>query len=287
LHDPPDYPGEKRGRERIDKLLVERDLAESRQKAGRLVEAGLVSADGCRVGKPAARVDPHAEIRVDGTDCPYVSRGGLKLEAALRGFGIAVSGRIALDIGASTGGFTDCLLQHGARKVYAVDVGSGQLARKLREDARVVSLEKTDARRIPPGSIPEKADVACVDVSFISVEKVLPGLTPFLAPGARVVVLLKPQFERTGKEVGGKPVVRDPAQHRRVLLRFGGFAREAGFRILGVLPSPVRGAEGNLEFLVLLDLSAVSADGTDREGISEKAYPALVDALVAGRIPSG
>ena len=177
-------------RERIDRLLVQREIAESRRRAQALVRAALVSVDGCTVEKPATLVRTDAELRLHGSDCPYVSRGGLKLEAALEGFGIDVSGLAALDVGASTGGFSDCLMRHGARKVYAIDSGSNQLAPALRGDPRIVNLEKTNPRRIPPGKIPEKIDVACGDVSFFSVEKVIPSVVAFLKPDADILVLL-------------------------------------------------------------------------------------------------
>lgn len=239
------------GRIRIDRLLVERGLVESREKAARLVLAGEVFVDGARVDKAGALVARDAEVEVRGRS-PYVSRGGEKLVHALDHFGIAVAGRICLDVGASTGGFTDCLLQRGAARVYAVDVGTGQLDPRLRRDPRVVVMEKTNARTLDPRLFPEPPSLAVVDVSFISLEKVLPAVFGALAPRGEVVALVKPQFE-VGRELVGKGgVVRDPAVHRQVVARLARYAVLRGWHVLGVTASPLRGPKGNREFFLYL-----------------------------------
>lgn len=236
-------------RRRVDLLLVERGLAESRQQAQALVMAGLVASDGQAVSKPGVLVAVDAPLEVK-ERLPYVSRGGLKLAHALDSWGLNVEGAVALDVGASTGGFTDCLLQRGARRVYAVDVGHGQLHYRLRGDARVVCMEGVNARH--PFELPERVDVATVDVSFISLKLVLPPTTIHLRPGGHIVALVKPQFEARREEVGKGGVVRDPQVHAAVLARFCVWAIEQGFRLRGLTPSPVTGDAGNREFLVLL-----------------------------------
>lgn len=236
-------------RVRIDRLLVERGLVESREKAARLVLAGEVFVDGERVDKAGALVDVDAEVTLRGRS-PYVSRGGEKLAHALDAFHVTVQGRVCLDVGASTGGFTDCLLQRGAARVYAVDVGTGQLDSRLRRDPRVVVMENTNARALDPRLFPEPPTLAVVDVSFISLEKVLPGVWGVLAPRAEVVMLIKPQFE-VGRELVGKGgVVRDPALHRQVVARLARFSVLRGWHVLGVTASPLRGPKGNREFFL-------------------------------------
>jgi len=234
---------------RIDTLLVERGLAESRQKAQALILAGEVLIGDRAVDKPGSLVDGQSPVRVAGK-APYVSRGGLKLEYALETFGVDVKGLTALDVGASTGGFTDCLLKHGASLVYALDVGYGQLDWGLRKDPRVVVFEKVNAHH--PFVLPGKADVATIDLSFISVTKVLPNVVPWLTPEGLIIVLLKPQFEAEKKEVGKGGIIKDPLIHARVLGRFVDWCVNNGFRLGGLEASPIKGAEGNKEFLALL-----------------------------------
>jgi len=243
-------------RERIDKLLVERGLAPSRTRAQALVMAGAVLVNDQRVEKPSETFPPDAPLRVRGSDDPaarYVGRGALKLEKALGEFGVDVRGRTCLDVGASTGGFTDCLLQHGARRVVAVDVGHNQLDWRLRSDARVEVREGVNARHLRPADFAETFDLVTVDVSFISAAKVLPALRDLLAEGGRVVVLIKPQFEVGRGEVGKGGVVNDPAKHARVVAEVNAAARELGFAVRGVVESPIRGADGNVEFLALYE----------------------------------
>ena len=245
-------------RERIDKLLVERGLAPSRARAAALVMAGAVLVNEQRVEKPSQVFPPEAAIRVRGLGDPaarYVGRGGLKLEAALRDFGLDVNGLTCLDVGASTGGFTDCLMQHGARRVFAVDVGHNQLDYRLRSDPRVESREGVNARNLRAEDFSERFDLAVVDVSFISATKVLPAVVPLLNAGARAVVLVKPQFEVGKGEVGKGGIVKDPAQHARVVEEVNQAARELGFTVGGVTESPILGAEGNREFLALYERS--------------------------------
>lgn len=239
-------------RERIDKLLVERGLAESRTKAQAMVMAGIVLVDEQRVDKPSQHFDSNSAIRIKGGDDPtsrYVGRGGLKLEAALRGFQIDVSGLTCLDVGASTGGFTDCLLQNGAKKVVAVDVGHNQIDWRLRKDSRVEVREGVNARYLKPEDFEEKFDLAVMDVSFISATKVLPAIVPLLVEGGSIVTLIKPQFEVGRGEVGGGGVVRDAAKRERVVEEVNQAARALGLEVVKVIESPIQGAEGNIEFL--------------------------------------
>lgn len=238
---------------RLDVLLVERGLQESRQRAQAIIMSGAVFADGRRVDKPGAAVSNDAEIEIRGNTLQYVSRGGLKLEKAMASFPITLEGAVCADIGASTGGFTDCMLQNGAAKVYAVDVGYGQLAWKLRSDERVVCLERTNARYLTREQIPEELDFASIDVSFISLKLILPPLCALLRDGGNTASLIKPQFEAGREKVGKKGVVRDPAVHREVLERFLEHARDAGFAVLGLTYSPIRGPEGNIEYLGYLE----------------------------------
>lgn len=238
--------------ERIDKLLVERGLAESRTKAQAMVMAGVVLVDEQRVEKPSQQIDPGSTIRIKGGDDPtsrYVGRGGLKLEAALREFQIEVAGLTCLDVGASTGGFTDCLLQHGAKRVVAVDVGHNQIDWRLRNDERVEVREGVNARYLKPEDFVEKFDLAVMDVSFISATKVLPAIPPLLAAGGSIVTLIKPQFEVGRGEVGGGGVVRDPAKRARVVEEVNDAACALGLEVMNVIASPIQGAEGNVEFL--------------------------------------
>ncbi|MEW6259894.1 MAG: TlyA family RNA methyltransferase [Thermodesulfobacteriota bacterium] len=237
---------------RIDVALVERGLAESRQKAQAMIMAGRVFVRDRPIDKPGHLILASDPIEIRGLDMPYVSRGGLKLEEALRFFSIDVTGKICIDIGASTGGFTDCLLQHGARRVYAVDVGYGQLAWKLRSDPRVIVIERTNVRQMPREMIPEPVDIATVDVSFISLKIVVPRIFEWLTPDGRIVVLIKPQFE-VGKGLVGKGgVVREEALHRQVIEDLSAFFRGLGLSTTDALPSPILGPKGNREFLMVL-----------------------------------
>ena len=236
-------------RRRLDLLLVARGLAPTREKAQGLILAGLVEVNGRRSDKAGAPVAEDADVRVAAPLHPYVSRGGVKLAAALDAFSIDPRGLVCADIGASTGGFTDCLLQRGARRVYAVDVGYGQLDAGLRGDPRVVVLEKVNARELSAAHLPEPVALAAVDLSFISVRKVLPALLPRLAEGADVVVLVKPQFEAGRSDVGKGGIVRDAAVRERVVREIGEFAASIGLAPAGVVASPIRGAKGNQEYL--------------------------------------
>ena len=238
---------------RLDVLLVERGLQESRQKAQATIMSGLVFVKGQRVDKPGTAVPNDAEIEVRGNALKYVSRGGLKLEKAMASFPIDLRDAVCGDIGASTGGFTDCMLQNGAQKVYAVDVGYGQLAWSLRSDERVVCMERTNARYLTHEQIPEELDFASVDVSFISLKLILPPLCGLLRQGGHVACLVKPQFEAGKEKVGKKGVVRDPAVHLEVLEHFLEHAKESGFTVLGLTYSPIRGPEGNIEYLGYLE----------------------------------
>jgi len=239
-------------KQRIDKLLVERGLAETRQRAQALIMAGQVLVNERKVEKPGAMVSAEAAVRLLGGPLRYASRGGLKLEGALDTFGIRVEGEVCLDIGASTGGFTDCLLQRGAARVYAVDVGAGQLDWRLRNDARVVLREKLNARYLSPEDIGEPVDFVCVDVSFISATLIVPRLPAVMKPGGEAVVLVKPQFEAGRGQVGKGGVVRDPELQARAVEKVRAAARAAGLRPAGVVPSPIAGMEGNQEFLLHL-----------------------------------
>ncbi|MCI9263666.1 MAG: TlyA family RNA methyltransferase [Oscillospiraceae bacterium] len=236
-------------KKRLDVLLVEKGLVESRQKAQALIMAGQVYVKGQKVDKAGAPTDPEAPLEVRGEGLRYVSRGGLKLEKAMAQWPISLENAVCGDIGASTGGFTDCMLQNGASKVYAVDVGYGQLAWKLRSDPRVVCLERTNARYITGEQIPDPLDFASVDVSFISLNLILPALRGVMKPSAQAVCLIKPQFEAGREKVGKKGVVRDRRVHLEVLEHFLDHAKAAGFGVLGLTFSPIRGPEGNIEYL--------------------------------------
>lgn len=235
---------------RLDRLLVDRALVESRERGQALILAGQVLANGQKQDKAGALVPGDAEVRILGEVLPFVSRGGLKLEAALREFHVNVSGLTALDIGASTGGFTDCLLQHGARKVYAVDVGYGQMAWKIRQDERVVVIERANVRGLDPALIPEPADIVVIDVSFISLEKVIPPVLKFLKTNAQMIALIKPQFEVGREQVGKGGIVRDEAARDAAVKRIEDFVQTQQFEVLGVMPSPITGQDGNVEFLI-------------------------------------
>ena len=252
-------------KERLDVLLVQRNFFESREKAKAIIMSGIVYVNGQKEDKAGTTFpdDLTTRIEVRGVSLRYVSRGGLKLEKAMKEFPIDLHGRICMDIGASTGGFTDCMLQNGAKKVFAVDVGHGQLAWKLRNDERVVCMEKMNIRYITAEDIGgEMLDFASVDVSFISLSKVLPPVWPLLKEGAEMVCLIKPQFEAGREEVGKKGVVRDTKVHEEVILRTADFVKQTGFVIRGLTYSPIRGPEGNIEYLIWIR----KPDGKETDG---------------------
>jgi 23S rRNA (cytidine1920-2'-O)/16S rRNA (cytidine1409-2'-O)-methyltransferase len=257
---------------RLDRLLVEKGLVESREKAARVIMAGEVLVDGQRLDKASALVSTETELEIKGRS-PYISRGGEKLAHALDQFGTNVKTRICVDIGASTGGFTDCLLQRGASMVYAVDVGTGQLDDKLRKDPRVIVMEHTNARTLDPRLFGDAPTLAVVDVAFISLEKVLPAIFGVLAPRGEVITLVKPQFEAGREHVGKGGVVRDPAQHRAVVQRLARYAVLRGWHVLGVTASPLRGAKGNREFFLHLSMHGRTA--ANLEGIIDRTVEAL------------
>lgn len=259
-------------------LLVQRKLAPSREKAKALIMEGKVYVNEQREDKAGAGIDEKAVIEVRGSTPAYVSRGGLKLEKALKEFDFSLDGLVCMDIGASTGGFTDCMLQGGAAKVYALDVGYGQLAWKLRQDSRVVCMEKTNIRYVTPEDIGEPLDFASADVSFISLTKVLPAVRELLRDGAQMVCLIKPQFEAGRSKVGKKGVVRDATVHLEVVSQITAFVREIGFSVLHLDFSPIKGPEGNIEYLIHLkkDGAGTLADGVSPEKAVEAAH-ALLD----------
>ena len=260
---------------RLDVLLTERGLLDSRQKAQATIMSGIVFVNGQRVDKVGTAVSNDALIEIRGTTLPYVSRGGLKLEKAMQTFPLTLTGKICADIGASTGGFTDCMLQNGAKKVYAVDVGYGQLDWKLRNDARVVCMERTNARYLTHEEIPEELDFASVDVSFISLKLIFPALHGLLREGGEIACLIKPQFEAGREKVGKKGVVRDPAVHLEVLEHFLIHAKENHFTVLGITYSPIRGPEGNIEYLGFLRKSEEPDAAVDLQTIVEASHTAL------------
>ena len=250
-------------KERVDVLLVKRNLAESREKAKAVIMAGNVFVDGQREDKAGTTFSPDVSIEVKGHALPYVSRGGLKLEKALAVFDVNVKDKVCTDVGSSTGGFTDCMLQNGAHKVYAIDVGRGQLDWKLRQDSRVVCMEKTNIRYVTPEDIGEPVDFSSVDVSFISLTKVLEPIRNYLKEDGEIVALIKPQFEAGREKVGKKGVVRDPAVHREVIEKITTFASETGFALLNLEYSPIKGPEGNIEYLLYLQKKC---DGLPQDG---------------------
>lgn len=237
---------------RLDVLCVERGLAPSRERARALIMAGKIMVDGRPAAKPGTSTDRTAVLTRKGADLPFVSRGGLKLQAALQFFGIPVFDAVCIDVGASTGGFTDCLLQNGARRVYAVDVGYGQLAWQLRQDKRVISMERTNARHLAPDDFETLADLATIDAAFISLKLLVPTLIPCLRPKGMIVALIKPQFEVGKGKVGKGGVVRDPQLHDQVIEALKTFFRNHELDVRGVCPSPISGPKGNREFLIYL-----------------------------------
>ena len=241
-------------KQRLDKILLERDLVPTIEKARALIMAGQVVVDDHTFDKAGQLVAIDAEIRLKGETIPYVSRGGLKLRRALDEFGVDVTGLVAVDVGSSTGGFTDCLLQAGAVKVFAVDVGYSQLAWKLQQDPRVVSMERTNIRTVTPDRLDELPELAVIDASFIALAKVLPATVGLLKPGGRIIALIKPQFEVGKGEVGQGGIVRDPAAHEKVIEDVRQSALDMGLTVTGLCESPITGADGNREFLMLLQL---------------------------------
>lgn len=266
-------------KERLDVLLVKRGLAPSREKAKAMIMAGNVFVDGQREDKAGTSFQEEVPIEIHGHTLKYVSRGGLKLEKAMQHFDLSLDGKICMDIGASTGGFTDCMLQNGAVKVYAVDVGYGQFAWKLRQDPRVVCMEKTNIRYVTPEDIADVLDFASVDVSFISLTKVLGPAKELLREGGEMVCLIKPQFEAGKEKVGKKGVVRDKAVHLEVIEKVISFAKEIGFQVLNLEFSPIKGPEGNIEYLVHLknheEGTACENMPVDPKAIVEQAHQAL------------
>lgn len=239
-------------KERLDVLLVKQNLAESREKAKAVIMSGIVYVDGQKEDKAGAAFEETARIEVRGSTLKYVSRGGLKLEKAMTRFDVTLEGKICMDVGASTGGFTDCMLQNGAVKVYSVDVGHGQLAWKLRNDPRVVCMEKTNIRYVTPEEIPDQIQFVSIDVSFISLTKVLGPVKALMEPGGQMVCLIKPQFEAGREKVGKKGVVREKSVHLEVIERVAAFAGGIGFEALHLEFSPIKGPEGNIEYLLHL-----------------------------------
>ena len=263
-------------KKRLDVLLVEQGYAETRTKAQAIIMSGLVYVDGQKADKPGVSYEESVAIEVRTGGCPYVSRGGLKLEKALRDFGVDPTGYVCSDSGASTGGFTDCLLQQGASKVFAIDVGYGQLDWKIRSDPRVVVMERTNVRYVTPEDLGEPLDLSVIDVSFISLRIVLPVIKTLLKPTGQVLCLIKPQFE-AGKDTvaKGKGVIRDPAVHKEVLDHFVALTQEIGFTILGLTFSPVKGPEGNIEFLAHLTLDEKTGTVPDTASVVTDAHNTL------------
>ena len=239
-------------KERLDVLLVNRNLAESREKAKAIIMSGIVYVDGQKEDKAGTMFEDTVSVEVRGHTLAYVSRGGLKLEKAMTHFGVTLNGKICMDVGASTGGFTDCMLQNGAVKVYSVDFGHGQLAWKLRNDERVVCMEKTNIRYVTPEDIPDRIQFASIDVSFISLTKVLGPVKELLTEDGQIVCLIKPQFEAGREKVGKKGVVREKETHMEVVRMVMDFALSIGFGVLGLAFSPIKGPEGNIEYLLYL-----------------------------------
>jgi len=255
-------------KERLDVLLVKKGLFESREKARSAIMAGIVIVNGNKEDKPGTRIPVESEIELKDNPNPYVSRGGLKLEKAISYFGIDLNGKTAIDVGASTGGFTDCMLKNGAVKVYAIDVGYGQLAWQLRQDERVVCMERTNIRYVKPEDLGERADFASIDVSFISLKKVLPVVKDLLKETGEIVCLIKPQFEAGREKVGKHGVVRDPDVHLEVVTDVAYFSENTGLYTKGITFSPIKGPEGNIEYLLYLSKTILP---TDRASIEDQA----------------
>ena len=262
-------------KERLDVLLVKKGLASSREKAKAYIMAGQVYVDGQKEDKAGSMFTETVKVEVRGNTLPYVSRGGLKLEKALRDFGVDPTGFVCSDSGASTGGFTDCLLQKGAKKVFAIDVGYGQLAWSIRQDPRVVCMERTNIRYVTPEQLGEPLDLSVVDVSFISLRIVLPAIRALLKPTGQILCLIKPQFEAGREKVGKKGVVRDPDVHLEVLENFLTHAKDSGFTVLDITFSPIRGPEGNIEYLGYLESGDWVEKTFDLQGLVEQSHAAL------------
>ena len=267
-----------KNKKRLDVLLTDLGYAETRSKAQAIIMSGIVYVDGQKADKPGTSYEETVAIEVRGAACPYVSRGGLKLEKALRDFGVEPEGFVCSDSGASTGGFTDCLLQQGAKKVFAIDVGYGQLDWKIRSDPRVVVMEKTNIRYVTPEQLGEPLDLSVVDVSFISLKIVLPAIQKLLKQTGQVLCLIKPQFEAGRDKVGKKGVVREAATHLEVVERVIGMAIENGFSVLGLEFSPVKGPEGNIEYLLYVEKSEAPAVApeVDPAALVGRSHEALV-----------
>ena len=261
---------------RLDQLVFDLGYTESRERAKTTIMSGLVFVNGQRADKPGTPVAPDAKIEVRGEAIPFVSRGGFKLDKALKVFPIDPTGKTCIDCGASTGGFTDVLLQHGAAKVYAVDVGYGQLAWKLRNDPRVVNLERTNLRYVTAEQIPEQLELAVMDVSFISIKLVLPAVKALLVPGADLVCLIKPQFEAGREEVGKKGVVRDSGVHCQVIRSILDFAPQIGLSVMGLDYSPIKGPEGNIEYICHMKNGCYEGASIDVEALVNASHEALV-----------
>ena len=262
-------------KKRLDLLMMERALAPSREKAKAIIMSGIVFVDGQREDKAGSTFDEKQEIIVKGKTLKYVSRGGLKLEKAMKNFDIVLKDKVCMDVGASTGGFTDCMLQNGAVKVYSIDVGYGQLDWKIRSDPRVVVMERTNIRYVTPEQLGEPLDLSVVDVSFISLKLVLPVIKTLLKPTGQVLCLIKPQFEAGKEKVGKKGVVREKSTHKEVLDNFVALADELQFKILGLTFSPVKGPEGNIEFLAHLTLDDADGIRPDTALVAELAHQTL------------
>ena len=262
-------------KKRLDVLVVEQGLAESRQKAQALIMAGQIFVGDKRYDKAGVSLDENERLELRGQTLRYVSRGGLKLEKAMAQFPISLTGKTAADIGASTGGFTDCMLQNGASKVYAVDVGYGQLAWSIRSDERVVCLERTNARYLTTEQISDPLDFASIDVSFISLKLILPALRPLMKESGQIAALIKPQFEAGREKVGKKGVVRDPEVHLEVLQQFLQHADEADFSVKGITFSPIRGPEGNIEYLGFLTVGRGDCYSGDLKSIVVQSHECL------------
>ena len=260
---------------RLDQLVFDLGLTESRERAKTTIMSGLVFVDGQRADKPGMQVSPDANIEVRGNAIPYVSRGGLKLEKALKVFPIDVKDKICIDCGASTGGFTDVLLKNGAKKVYSVDVGYGQLAWSLRQDERVVNMERTNIRYITSEQIPEELDIAVMDLSFISIKLVLPAVCDLLKDGAELVCLIKPQFEAGREEVGKKGVVRDEKVHLAVIESILSFVPGLGMTVMGLDFSPIKGPEGNIEYLCYLKKGSFEPALVDPKAVVDASHGVL------------
>lgn len=266
-------------KERLDVLLVKRNLAGSREKAKAIIMSGIVYVDGQKEDKAGTTFPEDVQIEVRGHTLPYVSRGGLKLEKALKCFDVSVEGKVCTDVGSSTGGFTDCMLQNGAVKVFAIDVGRGQLDWKLRQDDRVLCMEKTNIRYVKPEDLGEPIDFSSIDVSFISLTKVLGPIRDYLTEKGQIVALIKPQFEAGREKVGKKGVVREKSTHLEVISQIISYALSIGFRVLDLTFSPIKGPEGNIEYLVHLEKcdpsQAAVEDGIAVETVVSEAFEAL------------